>query len=129
VLRQSDRVLVGRCGVSDLAVEARPAATDVPRAWYHRASAPADIELLFECELGYTFDRSHWGHGYAGEAARCVFEYACRVRRLARVVSLIHPDNGRSLRVAQRFALRREDVVSLGGSPRVRYVWLSLPAD
>lgn len=123
VVRKSDRVLVGRCGLSDLAVEARPAATALPRAWYDRAAAPADIELQFECELGYTFERSQWGQGYASEAARCVFDYACGVRRLPRVVSLIHPDNVRSLRVARRFALTTEDVVLLGDSSRVRLVW------
>jgi hypothetical protein len=53
---------------------------------------PDDIELLFERELGYTFERSSWGNGYASEAARCVFDYACDALNLRRVVSIIHSE-------------------------------------
>jgi RimJ/RimL family protein N-acetyltransferase len=123
VLRKSDALLVGRCGLSDLAVEAREPGTGVRRVWYQRSAVPANTEVLFECELGYTFDRTNWGQGYASEAARCVYDYACQILRLPRVISLIHPDNVRSLRVAQRFGVQREDSVCLGGSPRERYVW------
>jgi ribosomal-protein-alanine N-acetyltransferase len=123
VLRKSDGTLVGRCGLSDLAVEISAGVCAVPRAWYERSHAPDDAELVFESELGYTLDRSHWGHGYASEAARCVFDYARHVLRLTRVISLIHPDNARSLRVAHRFGLQREDTVEAMGQPRDRYVW------
>jgi len=123
VLRKPDGVLVGRCGLSDLAVEARAGVRAAPRAWYERSQAPSNTELVYEKELGYTFDRSHWGLGYASEAARCVFEYARNARNLSRVISLIHPDNTRSLRVAQRYGAQREDTVELMGHPRDRYVW------
>jgi [ribosomal protein S5]-alanine N-acetyltransferase len=123
VLRKSDGALIGRCGLSDLAVEASASTGAHPRAWYQRAQAPDDIELLFERELGYTFERSSWGNGYASEAARCVFDYACDALKLRRVVSIIHPENVRSLRVAQRFGLQREDTVEVMGHPRDRYVW------
>jgi RimJ/RimL family protein N-acetyltransferase len=123
VLRKSDGMLIGRCGLSDLAVEARASVRAVPRAWYERSQAPRDAELVFERELGYTLDRSFWGHGYASEAARRVFDYACDVKSLARVISLIHPDNSRSLRVANRFGLLREDTLEAMGQPRDRYVW------
>jgi [ribosomal protein S5]-alanine N-acetyltransferase len=125
VLRKSDGVLVGRCGLSDLAVEARASTGASPRAWYRRAQVPGDTELLFERELGYTFERSSWGNGYASEAARCVFDYACDALKLRRVVSIIHPENVRSLRVAQKFGLRREDTVEVMGHARDRYVWPS----
>jgi RimJ/RimL family protein N-acetyltransferase len=123
VLRKSDGMLIGRCGLSDLAVETRASVRAVPRAWYDRSQAPADADLAFERELGYTLDRSCWGHGYASEAARRVFDYACDVLRLSRVISLIHPDNMRSLRVARRFGLQHEDTVEAMGHPRDRYVW------
>jgi ribosomal-protein-alanine N-acetyltransferase len=125
VLRKSDGMLIGRCGLSDVAVESRAGVGAVPRAWYGRSQAPDDVELVFERELGYTLDPRYWGHGYASEAARCVFDYACYVMRLPRVISLIHPDNIRSLRVAHRFGLQREDTVEAIGHPRDRYVWPS----
>jgi RimJ/RimL family protein N-acetyltransferase len=122
VLRKSDGMLIGRCGLSDLAVEARAVAA-VPRAWYQRAEVPNAAEIVLERELGYTFHRSSWGQGYASEAARCVFDYACDALNLSRVVSLIHPENLRSLRVAQRFGVQREDVVEVMARFLGRFVW------
>lgn len=123
VLRKSDGMLIGRCGLSDLAVEARASATAVPRGWYQRDDAPADVEIVFERELGYTFHRNSWGQGYASEAARCVFDYARDVLKLPRVISLIHPQNIRSLQVARRFRAQREDVVEVLSRPFDRFVW------
>ena len=123
VLRKSDGVLIGRCGLSDLAVEARAGVAAVPRGWFQRSEAPAGAEIVFERELGYTFDRSWWGQGYASEAARCVFDYARDVLRLPRVISVIHPENVRSLRLAQRFGVQREDVVEVMSRPLVRFAW------
>jgi len=34
------------------------------------------VELILECELGYTFDPAVWGQGYANEAAQGVRDYA-----------------------------------------------------
>ncbi|HTX41554.1 MAG TPA: GNAT family N-acetyltransferase [Acidobacteriaceae bacterium] len=123
VLRKSDGMLIGRCGLSGLAVEARAGAAAVPRGWYQRGEVPADAEIVLERELGYTFHRSSWGQGYASEAARCVFDYARDGLRLPRVVSLIHPDNVRSLRVAQRFGVQREDVVEVQSRLYDRFAW------
>lgn len=123
VVRKSDGMLIGRCGLSDLAVEARASVAAVPRGWYQRADAPAAAEIVFERELGYTFHRSSWGQGYASEAARCVFVHARDVLRLSRVVSLIHPENDRSLRVAQRFGVQCEDVVEVLSRLYGRFVW------
>jgi ribosomal-protein-alanine N-acetyltransferase len=122
VLRKSDGMLIGRCGLSDLAVEARAVAA-VPRAWYQRTEVPEAAEIVLERELGYTFHRSSWGQGYASEAARSVFDYACDALKLPRVVSLIHPENLRSLRVAQRFGVQREDVVEVMARSFGRFVW------
>jgi len=123
VLRKSDGVLIGRCGLSDLAVEARAGVAEVPRGWFQRSEAQAGAEIVFERELGYTFDRSSWGQGYATEAAQCVFDYARDVLRPPRVISVIHPENVRSLRLAQRFGVQREDVVEVMSRRLVRFVW------
>lgn len=123
VLRKSDGALIGRCGLSDLAVEAKATVTEVPRGWYPRAAAPAAADIVFEQELGYTFHRGSWGQGYASEATRCVFEYARDVLRLPRVVSLIHPQNVRSLRLVQRFGVHREDTVEVLSRRYERFAW------
>lgn len=123
VVRKSDGMLIGRCGLSDLAVESTATVAAVPRGWYQRDDAPADVEIVFERELGYTFHRNSWGQGYASEAARCVFDYARDVSKVPRVISLIHSENHRSLRVIERFGARREDIVEVLSRPFVRFAW------
>ena len=125
VVRKSDGVLLGRCGLSDLVVDANAAAGTIPRAWFGRSQAPAGLTLIQERELGYTFDLAQWGHGYATEAAQCVFAYARDVRKLARVISVIDGENVRSLRVAERAGLRREGEIDVLGRILIVFVWLT----
>jgi [ribosomal protein S5]-alanine N-acetyltransferase len=123
VMRKADGLLIGRCGLSDLIVESCSVSDGVPRAWFQRAEAPADAQVVFERELGYTLDPEYWRHGYATEAARCVFNYACAVLNESRIVSLIHAGNERSLRVAARLGLRRERCVEVMERAFDQYVW------
>ena len=53
-------------------------------------------------ELAWKFVRSAWGHGYATEAAQAAMDYAFTVWKRNRVISLIHPENQASIRVAER---------------------------
>ncbi|HEY6516426.1 MAG TPA: GNAT family N-acetyltransferase [Steroidobacteraceae bacterium] len=123
VQRRSDGIVIGRCGLSQLVVETGPSVASVPRGWFQRAEVPPALAVVFERELGYTFDRSAWGQGYASEAARCVLDYALDVLRLPRVVSVIRPENIRSLRVAQRLGAQHEDVVEVQSRLHDRVVW------
>jgi ribosomal-protein-alanine N-acetyltransferase len=123
VVRKSDGALIGRCGLNDLAIEAEPAEGSIRKAWFGRRAAPAGVELIYEPELGYTFDPSAWGQGYASEAARRVFAYAKEVLRLPRVISLIHPENTKSQRVAGKFGVQKETPVELQGTLFERYRW------
>jgi ribosomal-protein-alanine N-acetyltransferase len=123
VVRKADGLLLGRCGMSDLVIEASAAAGEIPRAWFGRAQAPSGLAVIPERELGYTFDAAHWGHGYATEAAQCVFAYARDELGLKRVISVIHGDNVRSLRVAERCGLRREGRIDVLGRALVVHVW------
>jgi RimJ/RimL family protein N-acetyltransferase len=123
VERKSDGVLLGRCGMSDLVIEANPAAGATPRGWFGRAQAPAGIAVIQERELGYTFDVAQWGHGYATEAAQCVFAYARDSLRLERVVSVIDGNNVRSLRVAERSGLFREGSIDVIGRLLIVHAW------
>ena len=53
-------------------------------------------------ELGWTLARHAQGKGYATEAARRALAYAFNELNRDRVISLIHPDNQASIRVAER---------------------------
>lgn len=123
VLRKSDGMLIGRCGLSDLVVEARASVASVPRGWFQRAEAPPGAEIVFEQELGYTFARSSWGQGYASEAARCVLDYARDGLKRSRVVAVIRQENIRSSRLAQRLGAQHEDVVEVQSRLHDRVVW------
>jgi ribosomal-protein-alanine N-acetyltransferase len=123
VVRKADGVLLGRCGMSDLVIEAEPASGTIPRAWFGRAQAPAGLPLIYERELGYTFDVAHWGSGYATEAAQCVFAYARDSLGLERVVSVIDGANVRSLKVAERSHLRREGEIDVLGRILIVHAW------
>ena len=61
-----------------------------------------------EVELGWALLRSVWGHGYATEAASAMRDFAFRQLGLTRLISLIHPQNARSLRVAERLGATHE---------------------
>jgi RimJ/RimL family protein N-acetyltransferase len=123
VERKTDGVLLGRCGMSDLVIEANAAAGATPRGWFGRTQAPAGLTLIQERELGYTFDVAHWGHGYATEAAQCVFAYARDSLRLERVISVIDGNNVRSLRVAERSGLLREGEIDVLGRLLIVHAW------
>jgi RimJ/RimL family protein N-acetyltransferase len=123
VLRKSDGVLMGRCGLSDMALEVNPASGKLPRIWYERSQVPSDTSVIFEQELGYTFDRVYWGHGYASEAAARVFEYVSSTMPSRRIVSVIHPGNIASIRIAKKCGARQENNVLLLGQEFFRLVW------
>ena len=123
VLRKADGALLGRCGLSDMVLEANPASLAIRRGWFGHAQAPAGLAVIQEQELGYTFDATYWGHGYATEAAQCVFAYARDQLRLRRVISVIDLDNERSLRVAQRCGLRREGQIDVLGRTLGVHIW------
>ena len=53
-------------------------------------------------ELAWTLARPHWGYGYATEAAREALAYAFTTWKRESVISLIHPENRASIRVAER---------------------------
>jgi len=79
------------------------------RGW-RRSTLPEAAEHG-EVELGWALLRDHWGHGYATEAAAAVRAAAWADLELERLVSLIHPDNTRSMQVAERLGARFEQAV------------------
>ena len=53
-------------------------------------------------EVGYLFERAHWHHGYALEAAMACRDYAFREYNAGEVFSIIRDTNAPSVRVALR---------------------------
>jgi [ribosomal protein S5]-alanine N-acetyltransferase len=124
VVRREDGALIGRCGLTDLAVESAAPEDGIRRGWFGDAQAPAGVALTFECELGYTFDPAVWGQGFATEAVRCIRDYARDVLGLSYAVSAILPQNTRSRRVAERLGVRATGQMDVGGRMFDRYVWV-----
>jgi len=100
VLRESGE-LIGRCGMT-------------PEA-YEGVSEP-------EPELGWTFARAHWGHGYATEAAIAALKHGFNNLQLHRIISLIDPGNLASERVAMRIGMAFERQVRWKDKPANLYV-------
>ncbi len=53
-------------------------------------------------ELGWALRGECWGQGFATEAARAAAAYAFDTLGWSHLISLIHPNNGRSIGVARR---------------------------
>ena len=96
-LKGSEEV-IGDCGVIRQIVEGQP-----------------------QLEVGYHFQRNHWGHGYATEAARACMEMAFRQYGAEKVISLIRPENVPSQRVAGRNGMTIEREVVHYGLPHLVY--------
>jgi RimJ/RimL family protein N-acetyltransferase len=65
-------------------------------------------------ELGWIIRRSHWDHGFATEASRAALEWAWKNIDTDHIISVIQPDNVRSIRVAEKIGERfeRADVLN-----------------
>ena len=123
VLRKDDGTLIGRCGLMDMVVESAAPAHGIRRGWFGREGAPPGVALIYECELGYTFDPAVWGQGFATEAACCVRDYARDVLGWSYVVSAILPQNRPSRRVAERGGAHRAGQMDVVGLAWDRWVW------
>jgi RimJ/RimL family protein N-acetyltransferase len=65
-------------------------------------------------EIGWTLSRHAWGKGFATEGGRRALEYAFRNLDRRHVISLIHPENTPSMRVAERLGETREGTARVG---------------
>jgi RimJ/RimL family protein N-acetyltransferase len=71
-------------------------------------------------EVGWLLDRACWGRGLATEGARATLSYA--LATLAdHVISLIHPKNRRSIRVAEKIGEQFQCEEDLDGRPVLVY--------
>jgi RimJ/RimL family protein N-acetyltransferase len=72
-------------------------------------------------ELAWTLARRWWGYGYATEGAQAALAHAFDVWRQDRVISLIHPENQASIRVAERIGERLQGRIQHLGEERLCY--------
>lgn len=72
-------------------------------------------------ELAWTLVRQWWGLGYATEGARAALDYAFTVLKKDRVISLIHPENQASIRVAERLGETLQGRTEMMGQERLVY--------
>jgi len=79
MILKSNRELVGDCGLT-----------------------VQEVEGTKEIEIGYHVRRDLWGQGLATEAARACRDLGFALRSVDRLISLIHPENLPSRRVAEK---------------------------
>lgn len=79
------------------------------------------VDGVEELEIAYRVDPSFWGEGLATEAARAVRDHAFEELQLTHVISLIHPDNTASRRVAEKNGMTPEKETIFRGFPTIVY--------
>jgi RimJ/RimL family protein N-acetyltransferase len=110
LVRNEDRVVVGRAGLQAWN----------PVDW--RTGARTEIGPTAEIEIGWILARRHWGQGYATEAALALRDLAFQELGISRLISLIHPLNRASVRVAEKIGERYEQqVTTAAGNPALLY--------
>jgi ribosomal-protein-alanine N-acetyltransferase len=75
------------------------------------------VDGIEEIEIGYRLDPDYWSRGLATEAAQAVRDHAFRDLKLPRVISLIHPDNLPSRRIAEKNGMKIEKKTVFRGFP------------
>jgi RimJ/RimL family protein N-acetyltransferase len=74
-----------------------------------------DVNGAPEIGIGYHLQRSEWGKGYATQAATASKDFALGHGLAPSLVSLIHVDNVRSQKVAERNGMGREKKIKWSG--------------
>ena len=94
LLSRADNRLIGYCG------------------FFHQ-----EVDKTNEIEIGYRLHPNYWNSGLATEAAHVVRDHAFRDLNLWRVISLIHPENAASRRVAEKIRMQFERKTVFKGFP------------
>ena len=74
-----------------------------------------------DLEIGYRLHPDYWNRSLITEAARAVRDHGFCDRKLSRVISLIHPENIPSRRVAEKNGMKAEKEITFRGFPTLVY--------
>jgi ribosomal-protein-alanine N-acetyltransferase len=93
-----------------------------------------EVDGKMEIEIGYRLDRDFWDRGLTTEAARVVRDHGFRDLKLEYVISLIHPENQASRRLAEKNGMILEKETTFRGFPTfvfaiTRTQWMKLRGD
>ena len=83
--------------------------------FHHHPEVPGEVEI------GYRLNPDYWNRGLITEAARAVRDHAFADLKLARVISLVHPENIPSRRVAEKNGMKVENEITFRGFPTLVY--------
>jgi RimJ/RimL family protein N-acetyltransferase len=97
VVARGEKAIIGYCG------------------FFHHVEVPGEIEI------GYRLHPGYWNRGLITEAARAVRDHAFADLKLPRLISLIHPENTPSLRVAEKNGMSVEKQITFRGFPTLVY--------
>ena len=73
------------------------------------------------CELGWLLARDAWGHGFALEAAQAAMVHGRANLGIRELISLIRPDNLRSIALAHRLGATLDRKIEFMGSATLLY--------
>ena len=97
VVPRGEQAVIGYCG------------------FFHHAEVPGEVEI------GYRLHPDYWNRGLITEAARAVRDHGFADLKLPRVISLIHPENIPSRRVAEKNGMKVEKEITFRGFPTLVY--------
>lgn len=83
--------------------------------FHHHPEVPGEVEI------GYRLNPDYWNRGLITEAARAVRDHAFADLKLPRVISLVHPENIPSRRVAEKNGMKVENEITFRGFPTLVY--------
>ena len=64
-----------------------------------------EVHGIAEVEICYRLHPDYWGHGLATESATLVRDFGFSVLKFPRLISVIEPENIRSIRVAEKLGM------------------------
>jgi ribosomal-protein-alanine N-acetyltransferase len=93
-----------------------------------------EVDGKMEIEIGYRLQRDFWNRGLTTEAARAVRDHGFRDLKLEYVISLVHPENHASRRVAEKNGMILERETTFRGFPTfvfamTRTQWMKLSGE
>lgn len=101
---------VGRPSLFAVELKSKPELLGYCGFFHHPEHGIEDVEV------GYRLNPDYWNRGLITEAARAVRDHGFRDWKLERVISLIHPENIPSRRVAEKNGMIVEKQITFRGS-------------